>query len=66
MTQSDQRLRAELTLATDKVRRQIEIARSPVNMTPVANRDPDNRSAIVALEAELAELEAALRDLGNA
>ena len=66
MTSSDQPLRQELTEAIDKVRRQIEIARSPSNMTPVPNRAPDNRSAIMALEAELVELEAALRDLGPA
>ncbi len=59
-------LRRELTEAIDKVRRQIEIARSPSNMTPVAYSAPDNRSAIAALETELAELEAALRDLGPA
>jgi hypothetical protein len=64
MADSDQEFREQLTEAIANVRRQIEIARSSVNMTPVTNREPDNRSAIAALEAELAELEAALRDVG--
>ncbi|HEY1448995.1 MAG TPA: hypothetical protein VGF33_10700 [Caulobacteraceae bacterium] len=63
MPETDKQLRRELTEAIADVRRQIEIARSPSNMTPVVSGSPDNRSAIAALEAELAELEAALRDL---
>jgi hypothetical protein len=64
MTENRQGLRAEIAEAIDRVRRQIEIARSSVNMTPVIGGAPDNRSAIAALETELADLEAALRDLG--
>ncbi|HEY1879513.1 MAG TPA: hypothetical protein VGG68_06245 [Caulobacteraceae bacterium] len=63
MPETDEQLRRELTEAIAEVLRQIEIARSPSNMTPVVSGSPDNRSAIAALEAELAELEAALAAL---
>ena len=56
MTESDRDLRRELTEARDKVRRELEIVRFPTNVGGGA----DNREVIAQLEAELAELEAAL------
>ena len=54
-------LREQLLEARDKVRRQIEICRSPSAMRSA----PDYRNEIAALEAELAQIEETLADLDS-
>ena len=53
MSDSDGPLRAELNEAIDRVRRQLEILRSPSSIGGGA----DNREVIAELEAELRQLE---------
>ncbi len=53
MSDSDQPLRAQLNEAIDRIRRQLEILRSPSSIGGGA----DNREVIAELETELRELE---------
>jgi hypothetical protein len=64
MAESEKSMREQLREARANVRRQIEIA----NMHNGGSRRPDNRSVIVDLETELAQIEDAIRNLraGNA
>jgi hypothetical protein len=55
-------LREELIEARDTIRRQIEICQSPSALRSA----PDYRAAIAELEAELSQIEDAIRDLGAA
>jgi hypothetical protein len=59
MPQSTESLRAQLTDAIAKVRRQLEILSAPSSI----GNPPDEGSDIVALERELRGLEEALADL---
>jgi hypothetical protein len=56
MTETDRELRAELTEARDKLRRELEILQSPSSIGGGA----DNRSVVAAMEAELQKIEDAL------
>jgi hypothetical protein len=60
MSDSDRPLRAQLDEAIDRVRRELEILRSPSSIGGGA----DNRSVIADLETELRELEEARADVG--
>jgi hypothetical protein len=55
-----QSLRQQLIEAQKTLTRQIEILRSPVSYGPIVSFPPDNRQLIAQLEAELAEVNAAL------
>jgi hypothetical protein len=59
MSESEKRIRAELTEAIDKVRRELEILRSPSSI----GGPPDNGSVVADLESELKRLLAARADL---
>jgi len=56
----DEPLREQLMEARDRIRRELEILRSPSSIGGGA----DSRSVIAALESELAEIEAALANRG--
>ena len=60
MSDSDAPLRAQLDEAIDRVRRQLEILRSPSSIGGGA----DNREALAELETELRELEDARSAVG--
>lgn len=53
MSQSEKPLREQLIEARDKIRRELEILRSPSSIGGGA----DNRSVIAALESELGQIE---------
>jgi hypothetical protein len=53
MSETDRELRAELTEARERLRRELEILKSPSTIGGGA----DNRSVIAALEAELQQVE---------
>ena len=57
MAGDDRELRQELIAARDNLRHQIDILRNPTNVGGGA----DNREALADLEAELAQIEEALR-----
>ncbi len=59
MSESKASLRAQLTDAIAKVRRQLEILYAPSSI----GNPPDEGGDIAALETELRDLEAALADL---
>ncbi len=56
MSESDKALRAELTEARDKLRRELEILQAPSSIGGGA----DSRSVIAAMEDELRQIEQAL------
>jgi hypothetical protein len=56
MSETDRELRSKLTEAREKLRRELEILKSP----STGGGGADNRSAIAALEAELQQVEDAL------
>jgi hypothetical protein len=56
MSDSDEPLREQLIEARDRIRRELEILRSPSTIGGGA----DSRSVIAALESELSEIVAAL------
>lgn len=56
----DEPLREQLIEARDRIRRELEILRSPSSIGGGA----DSRSVIAALQSELAEIEAALANRG--
>jgi hypothetical protein len=56
MSESDKALRAQLIGARDKLRRELEILRSPSSIGGGA----DSRSVIAAMEDELRQIEQAL------
>ncbi|THD66888.1 hypothetical protein [Phenylobacterium sp.] len=56
MSDNDEPLREQLMDARDRIRRELEILRSPSSIGGGA----DSRSVIAALESELGEIEAAL------
>lgn len=58
MSDTEKSLREQLVEARDKVRRELEILRSPSTIGGGA----DSRSVVADLEAELHELEEALAD----
>ena len=60
MSDSDEPLREQLIEARDRIRRELEILRSPSTIGGGA----DSRSVIAALESELAEIVAALANRG--
>jgi hypothetical protein len=60
MSDDDESLRAQLVEARDKIRRELEVLRSPSSIGGGA----DSRSVIADLEHELAEIEAALANRG--
>ena len=60
MSDSDQPLRAQLNEAIERIRRQLEILRSPSSIGGGA----DNREAVAELETELRELEDARGAVG--
>jgi hypothetical protein len=53
MSDSDKSIREQLIEARDKIRRELEILRSPSSIGGGA----DNRSVIAALESELGQIE---------
>ena len=60
MSDNDEPLREQLIEARDRIRRELEILRSPSTIGGGA----DSRSVIAALESELAEIVAALANRG--
>ena len=60
MSDSDQPLRAQLNEAIERIRRQLEILRSPSSIGGGA----DNREAVAELETELRDLEDARGAVG--
>jgi hypothetical protein len=60
MPDKDEPLREQLMEARDRIRRELEILRSPSSIGGGA----DSRSVIAALQSELAEIEAALANRG--
>ena len=58
-TETDAELRAELTQARDRIRRELEILAMPSTI----GAPPDDASAVAGLEKELAEIEEALARL---
>jgi hypothetical protein len=56
MSESDKALRAQLTEARDKLRRELEILQAPSSIGGGA----DSRSVIAAMEDELRQIEQAL------
>jgi hypothetical protein len=56
MSDNDEPLREQLMDARDRIRRELEILRSPSSIGGGA----DSRSVVAALQSELAEIEAAL------
>jgi hypothetical protein len=60
MSDDDESLRAQLVEARDKIRRELEVLRSPSSIGGGA----DSRSVIADLEHALAEIEAALANRG--
>jgi hypothetical protein len=60
MSDNDEPLREQLMEARDRIRRELEILRSPSSIGGGA----DSRSVVAALQSELAQIEAALANRG--
>ena len=60
MSNSEKPLRAQLDEAIDRVRRELEILKSPGSI----GNPPDDRSVVAELSAELRELQQARAGLG--